>query len=147
MPAACPATDVDEDDLSLARLFEQPSVPPESPSEPVAPAAAADAAGGHRDGLDDANAEPLSQMLVTGVVKVLRKRAKAGSGPLPVDELGHEFEALWKVPFSPASVGLDAITFLSKFPDKLELCYDGARHLVRLRLAERSLAADRLHST
>jgi len=72
-------------------------------------------------------------MLVQGIVRVLQNRQKEGKGALPVDDLSEEFKALWKVPFCLQQAREpDAVSFLQKWPNKVEVTHDGARHLVHL---------------
>jgi hypothetical protein len=72
-------------------------------------------------------------MLVQGVVRVLQNRAKAGKGPLPLNELETEFTQLWQVPFDLAQAGeTDTAAFLQKWPNKVELIGEGSRRMVQL---------------
>merc|ERR1712224_641540 len=77
------------------------------------------------------DAETLARMLVQGVTRVLQNRVKEGKGPLPVASLEEEFKALWKVPFHLQQAGeTDTVTFLQKWPNKVEVIQEGGQHLV-----------------
>lgn len=111
------------------------SPPPAADGQAKRPAdaqAAAGAADAKRPRADS-DADTLARMLVQGVVRVLQNRAKANKGPLPLSELEEEFKALWKVPFNLQQAGeTDTVTFLQKWPNKVELQHDGTQHLVQL---------------
>lgn len=80
-----------------------------------------------------ADSETLAKMLVQGVARVLQNRAKAGKGPLPLNELETEFTQLWQVPFDLAQAGeTDTAAFLQKWPNKVELIGEGSRRMVQL---------------
>lgn len=118
VPAAAPASVPAEAQAAVAAEAKRPA---ESPAAGDAKRARAE------------NTEQLSRMLVQGVVRVLQNRVKAGDGPLPLELLEEEFKALWKVPFNLAQAGeSDAIAFLQKWPNKLELVQSGSQHLVQL---------------
>lgn len=109
---------------------------PAAPAPQAAAAArpAADAAAGDakrpRIGED---AETLAKMLIQGIVRVLQNRAKEGKGALPISNLEEEFKALWKVPFNLAQAGeTDAVAFLQKWPNKVEVVSEGGQHIVLL---------------
>lgn len=71
-------------------------------------------------------ADTLARMLVQGVVRVLQNRQKEGKGPLLISSLEEEFKALWKVPFNLQQAGeTDAVSFLSKWPNKVEVLKSG----------------------
>ena len=57
-----------------------------------------------------------------------RKRVKG-----PFRKLEEEFSALWKVPFNVVQAGeKDAVTFLQKWPHKVELHVDGIQLMLQL---------------
>lgn len=94
---------------------------PASKQAKAAPAAAAAAPGA------DSDTETLARMLVQGVVRVLQNREKATKGALPIADLEAEFKALWKVPFNLAQASeTDAVTFLQKWPNKVEVSTDSS---------------------
>jgi len=96
--------------------------------------AAADTAG-EQDSkkLRTEDADTLTRMLIQGVVRVLQNRAKENKGPLLVSDLETEFTALWKVPFNLQPAGeTDVVTFLQKWPKKVEIVNDGTNTIVQL---------------
>lgn len=119
---------------------EQPAQPtakaPPVPQAPPAPAAALDKdAQGNPDSKRPRteDADTLARMLVQGITRVLQNRAKDNKGPLPIASLEEEFKALWKVPFSLQQAGeTDAVVFLQKWPNKVEVITEGGQHLVQL---------------
>jgi len=115
-----------------------PAAPPKA-AAPVAEVAKrpaeAPAPGGdaNKKARNENEAETLARMLVQGVVRVLQNRAKADQGALPITELEEEFKALWKVPFNLAQAGeTDAVTFLQKWPSKVEVIQEGEVLVVQL---------------
>ncbi|CAK0849783.1 unnamed protein product, partial [Prorocentrum cordatum] len=83
-----------------------------------------------RTGSDE---ETLAKMLVQGVVRVLQNRVKTGKGPLPLSQLEDEFKQQWKLPFNPQQAGeRDAVSFLQKWPNKVEVFHDGTQQIVQL---------------
>merc|ERR1711957_482540 len=58
---------------------------------------------------------------------------KEGKGPLPMKDLEEEFKALWKVPFNLQQAGeTDALEFLSKWPNKVEVTSEDGESIVQL---------------
>lgn len=105
---------------------------PAAPAEGKRPAEAP-AGGDAKKQRNESESETLARMLVQGVVRVLQNRQKAEKGALPIGDLEEEFKALWKVPFNLAQAGeQDAVTFLQKWPGKVELVPDGDTYLVQL---------------
>lgn len=99
---------------------------PAEASSPVAEnertRSASDTAGGDPKRQRKEDKDTLARMLVLGVVRVVQNRTKECKGPLPLSKLDEEFTALWQVPFDLAQAGeTDAITFLSKWSNKVEV--------------------------
>eukprot|EP00974_Lingulodinium_polyedra_P011150 1075351-Lingulodinium_polyedra.AAC.1 len=77
-------------------------------------------------------------MLVNGIVQVLQHRQREGMGALPVDDIGKEFEARWKVSCGFYSCiqqtgESDVVDFLLKWATKVEVTYDGQSHWASLK--------------
>lgn len=126
-PAATPAAGSPPTGEKRAADGAAAGAPASKQAKAASPAGAPAAAAG------DSDTETLARMLVQGVVRVLQNREKAGKGPLPIGELEAEFKALWKVPFNLAQASeTDAVTFLQKWPNKVEVSHDASGPLVQL---------------
>eukprot|EP00933_Yihiella_yeosuensis_P069311 TRINITY_DN7570_c0_g1_i1.p1 TRINITY_DN7570_c0_g1~~TRINITY_DN7570_c0_g1_i1.p1 ORF type:complete len:621 (+),score=167.79 TRINITY_DN7570_c0_g1_i1:97-1959(+) len=122
-PAAAPPA-------GAPKAKQPPTGPPEAPKRPAeAPEAGSDA----KKPKAASDVETLARMLVQGVVRVLQNRAKDNLGALPISQLEDEFKALWQVPFKLSQAGEpDALTFLRKWPSKVEILQDGDNYSVQL---------------
>lgn len=125
-PAAGSAPDAAADEPKAAPAAR----PAPAAAEPEAKRARVEAAAPANQRED---ADTLQRMLVQGVIRVVQNRIKEGKGPQPIETLAEDFKALWKVPFNLQQAGeTDTITFLRKYPNKLEVTKVGNQDVVSL---------------